>query len=1115
MPTIYDNIEQKLLEGLKESLRVSHRGDFCVGYLNLRGWTGLADEVEQFEGGERKQARVLVGMNQKPEEELLELYANGAISEPDQKAVLAMKRKLAEELRNQLTLGLPSEADEKNLRRFAQQIRDKKVVVKLHLLHQLHAKLYLAFRDDRFNPIIGFVGSSNLTFSGLRGNGELNVDVVEGDAAKKLAKWFEDRWDARFCIDISEDLLKIIDESWAGAQRTPYELFLKIVYHLSNEARIGLQTYEVPPAFKDKLLKFQAEAVRMAARMLDKRGGVLIGDVVGLGKTFTAAALIKLVQETEYRGSLVICPPNLIPMWKSFKKEFELHTEILSLGEVDFKKLDELPRAKLLVLDESHNLRNPEGKRYKAIREYVHKNESRVVLLSATPYNKSYFDLSAQLGLFLDPEDDLGLRPNKYIEDLGGEHVFRAEHQTEPQTLRAFEHSPFSDDWRDLMKHYMVRRTRSFIKKHSPIDETSGKPYLEFQDGSRFSFPDRVPKAFFYGFNPKDPKDPYAKLYSTKVVNTIRQLHLARYGLRQYIDPVEEQKATEKEYRIIDDLSRAGRRMVGFARTSLFKRLESSGYAFLLSLQRHILRNHLFVHALDKGLDLPIGIQDGEFIDQLFEDEDPEWLAGLNLDAHGERYAEHAATLYAALDVPRFRKRFKWLRSDLFNKDLRKHLLEDVANLHGVWSLGKDWKPEQDKQLMALLKFCTKEHPDKKVLIFTQFADTAYYLHKELDARGVDRIAVVTGNEKDPTELAQRFSPRSNKCPQFTGNERELRVLVATDVLSEGQNLQDGHIIINYDLPWALIRLIQRAGRVDRIGQASDKVYCYSFLPEDGLENIINLRGRLRQRITENAEVVGTDEVFFDGDPVSLHDLYAEKEGLYDNDDDDDVDLGSWAYQIWNDAITQDPSLAKRIPAMPNVVYSTRALPEHEAKSPPGVAVFVRTAQENEMLAWVNAKGELYTQSQFRILKTLECGPDTPTADRIADHHQLVKSGLGHIQESENRIGGQLGKKNGARWIVYHKLIAYHERTKGQLFATENLKKAIESIHQYPFRERSKELLNRRLREGIKDDELAELVTALYEDDALVNRPDEAHEHQFRQPHIICSIGLRSPAPNA
>ncbi|WP_040669410.1 C-terminal helicase domain-containing protein, partial [Nitrolancea hollandica] len=174
----------------------------------------------------------------------------------------------------------------------------------------------------------------------------------------------------------------------------------------------------------------------------------------------------------------------------------------------------------------------------------------------------------------------------------------------------------------------------------------------------------------------------------------------------------------------------------------------------------------------------------------------------------------------------------------------------------------------------------------------------------------------------------------------------ELRVLLATDILSEGQNLQDCAVVVNYDLPWAIIRLIQRAGRVDRIGQQAEQIVCYSFLPADGVERVLRLRQRVRQRLRENAEVVGTDEAFFedDDDNQSVLDLYNEKSGILDGDADTEVDLASYAYQIWKNAITAQPSLERIIPAIPPVVYSTR--PHHpSALGPEGVLVYLRTAE--------------------------------------------------------------------------------------------------------------------------------------------------------------------------
>ncbi|MCO6483892.1 MAG: NgoFVII family restriction endonuclease [Flavobacteriales bacterium] len=1112
MPTIYDNIDQKLLEGLRESLRLSFRGDFCTGYLNLRGWKDIAGEVGDLEGGEGKQVRLLVGMQRTPEEEVMIAYAAGSSNPVDQGKVIRLKEKLVLELRNQLTRGQPTDQDERGLRLFADQMREGKVVVKLFLKYPLHAKLYLAFRDDKINPIMGYVGSSNLTFAGLQRNGELNVDVLDKDAANKLATWFEERWSDRWAMDITKELIEIIDQSWAGeVQHLPYHVYMKVVYHLSKEARIGLEAYDIPLVFQGKLLDFQQEAVRMAANVLNKRGGVLIGDVVGLGKTYTAAALIKLVEENDFLKTLIVCPPKLEGMWNDYKQEFDLKAEILSIGALDTKVLDNLKRYKLIVVDESHNLRNPEGKRYRALHEYIRFNGSKVVLLTATPFNKDFLDIGAQLGLFLDKEADLGLSPERLIAEIGGAHEFNARFQVVPQTLAAFEKSPYPDDWRDLMKLFTVRRTRSFIMEHfAHADPGNGRKYLQFQDGSRSYFPERIPRAFLYGFDPNDPQDQYAKLYSPYVTGVIAQLHLARYGLRLYIDDA--QPATEAQLRIIDDLSRAGKRMMGFARTGLFKRLESSGPAFLKSLQRHILRNHLVMHALDHDLEVPIGQHDQDLFENAVDDQEPEEIYNADQKVRTASYKEEAAQLYAALLLPKHKKRYKWLPAVLFKKTLRKHLEEDARLLDHLLQQGKDWDPMQDKQLQKLVRFCSVEHGKEKVLLFTQYADTAKYLFEELVKQGVKGVAVVTGENEAPSAIVERFSPVSNHRPQLAGTDRELRVLISTDVLSEGQNLQDCHIIINYDLPWALIRLIQRAGRVDRIGQKSEQVLCYSCLPEDGIETILGLRGRIRRRIADNAEVVGSDEQFFEGDPVNLNALYAEKKGLLDQEDDSDVDMGSMAYQIWKDALSRDPALEKTIQQLPDVVYSTKRLSDAERESPEGAAVFVRTSNENDMLIWVDSKGELVTQSQFRILKAIGCEPGTAPVERLEDHHRVVGSGVRYVQANEDKLGGQLGNKRGARYQVWTQLSRHFEDNRDTLFAQQVLKEALDEVYRWPLRERAKDLLNRRLRERVSIESLAELVISLHEDNRLVHKPDDLDDlNGMRQPRIICSMGLRKP----
>jgi len=1122
MPRIFDNIDQQLLPALQETLRVSDRSDFCVGYFNLRGWKQLDSFIENWSGGDGNCCRLLVGMQRLPQEELREaLGVKGAQSEVDNQTAIKLKKRLAQEFRDQLTIGIPTNEDEAGLRRLASQIKANKVKVKLFLRHPLHAKLYLLFRKDPISPIVGYLGSSNLTLSGLSYQGELNIDVLDHDACQKLEKWFEDRWDDNRCLDISAELVQIIEESWAREQQPPpYHIYIKMAYHLSQEARAGLSEFKIPKEFGNTLFDFQTAAVKIAAHHLNKRNGVLIGDVVGLGKTLMATAVAKIFEDDHGLETLILCPKNLVKMWDDYVYKYRMHAKVLPISRAA-RELPSLKRYRLVLIDESHNLRNHEGQRFRIIQEYIQANDSKVILLSATPYNKTYLDLSNQLRLFIPEDKDLGSRPEKLIREIG-ETEFIRKHQCAVRSLAAFEKSEYADDWRELMRLYLVRRTRSFImNNYSETDPKTKRRYLTFADGRRSYFPTRTPKTIKFEVDEKDPDDQYAKLYDSSVIDTINRLNMPRYGLGNYIEPSPHNPPTQLESKTLQDLSRAGKRLMGFCRTNLFKRLESSGQAFLQSIERHILRNYIFLHAIESGQSLPIGTQGAEFLDArysdadeesgavngLFEDEDDaennseETLNELKTEGDFKRRAKEVYDEY----LSKHKRRFKWLRSDLFVKDLSNDLKNDAQGLFKAIEKCGKWNSKKDAKLQALTDLLVKKHPKEKVLIFTQFADTVNYLEAELKARDILKVAGATGNSSNPTALAWSFSPVSNNKTAEVTAEDEIRVLIATDVLSEGQNLQDCAVVVNYDLPWAIIRLIQRVGRVDRIGQNSEEILCYSFLPADGVERIIRLRARVRQRLMENAEVVGTDEAFFEDDrnDQKILDLYHEKSGILDGEDDTEVDLASYAYQIWKNAITEMPELQKIIPEIQPVVYSTKEPNTTEKKE--GVLVYLRTPEGNDALTWIDKNGQSVTESQLTVLKAAECKPNAPALPRLEKHHELVEKAVQLIIDEEKTVGGQLGRPSGARFQAYERLKRYIDSVKGTLFETDELLKAIDEIYRYPLRQSATDTLNRQLRSGLSDDALAQLVTALRSEGrlCLIQEGEESND-----PRIICSLGL-------
>jgi len=1121
MARIYDNIETKFTQGLQDIITNIgvKRVDFCVGYFNLRGWQLVVNQIDQIPGDyvyennrqEFRCCRLLIGMHQ-PDHELIRwLYSKQ--TPPDAAYVQQCKLEIARDFRKQLLLGLPTKQDEWTLRRLSTQLKENKICVKLYCREALHAKLYLAHRpEDNINKIQAILGSSNLTYSGLTRQGELDTDIENSHDLESLAKWFDDRWNDRFCIDITQELIDAIDNSWASETIIPpYYIYLKTAYHLSADARSGIKEFTLPPEFQNELFDFQQTAVKIAARHLknEKRGGAMIGDVVGLGKTITACAIAKIYEMTFSSSTLIICPANLQDMWEKYSKRYDLKADIMSMAKpID---VDNSRYYRLIIVDESHNLRNENGVRYRNIKALIERQNCNVLLLTATPYNKDFSDLANQLKLFIGADDDLGIRPEEYIHSLGGDRAFLQKHsEVFIRSIRAFEKSDKMDDWQELMKLFLVRRTRTFIKEnYAKTDPDNGRKYLEFRDGHRSYFPDRIPKAVKFK---TENGDQYSRLYSSEMISMMEELRLPRYGLSNYEDKAKTADAPRNDKQLLENLSRAGQRMMGFCKSTFFKRIDSSGYSFLLTLYRHTLRNAVFIYAIDNNLPLPIGDEnalpeeylDDDDINNIFNADDSNFGAGglINIPTDMKVYMEKAKEYYSVLSL---KNNVAWISSSYFKRSLKQHLRKDCDKIIDMILLCDKWNPQTDQKLNELEKLLNHTHKDEKVLVFTQYSDTANYIYRQLLNRGFTNVDCATGSSQNPTTIVEHFSPISNEVniPQ----EIQTRVLIATDVLSEGQNLQDSHVIVNYDLPWAIIRLIQRAGRVDRIGQNAKEIFCYSFFPADGVEEIIKLRKRLNERINENANLVGSDERFFEGNETNLRDMYNEKSGSLDYDDDDnDVDLASQAYQIWKNATDANPKLKQIIPALSDVIYSTK---HTDSATEDGVITYVKTHNDYDVLAWYNSKGEIITQSQKKILQALACDAKTPVEAPLENHFDLVEETVENIKQENTSVSGILGNRFSTRFRIIDLLEHYYQQPATLFFTEEKkqfLKFAIDDIYNYQLLESTKLILGRMLRTSTNDD-IVESVLEMHKNGTLCRIDDEHNKH--KDPSIICSMGLR------
>lgn len=1128
MPRIFDNLtdQTKLSAGLTDWFPTTETLDVATGYFDLRGWKDLdhlitekvlsrsvapANQVIDEAGDDAESAspfprlrddeppvvRLLIGMVMPGQHHaLMDDLRKQVDGETDnagrrQQAENA-QAKLVEHLRQQLTRGFPTPEDRATLRSLHDLVASGQVQIRIYTRQPLHGKTYVFHRKDPVTPTAVVVGSSNFTRAGLNTNLELNTDITERDAAAKVSLWFEQLWNPHShggskwdTIPVDDEVLRIIEESWATpVPRRPYEVFLKVCHIMSRDVRAGLAQYELTPEMENLLLPYQKTAVKTLAARLQNRQGTMLGDVVGLGKTLTAIAVAQMIYEI-YGAPLIICPKNLETMWKQHLKEYDLPGRVIPYS-MAHKELPELPRYRFAIIDESHTLRNDGTRTYQAVQSYLHDNDTKVLLLTATPYNIRYTDVANQLGLYLDDDEDLGLAPSFALQN---DPKLADRLEVSPTTLAAFRKSEEAEDWKRLMGEHLVRRTRSFVVNNYAQTDENGNRYLQYSDargnpGKRFTFPKRRAIPVEHTF---DADDPAALMTDDETFDTLDHLLLPRYRLADYFHQDAKRLANTEMKKLIENFENSRGQVAGFVRTNFYKRLSSCGHSFQLSLRRHLRRNKLFLYALDNNLPLPAGTLDPATLSEDSTDED----ALLALD--GEDRADDYAGL--AEQQPRG---ITWVQPDLFTDELANALRTDTDAIQALLDRYGPWSFEVDSKVRKLAELLTTTHARDKVLIFTEYKDSANYLQDALSHFGVTHVEAATGETKNPTDLARRFSPNTNLRPgeetAEVPEEDQVRVLIATDVLSEGQNLQDAHVIVNFDMPWAIIKLIQRAGRVDRVGQTADEVLVYT-VAHGQVEQVLRLRTRIHERLAKNAATFGSDEQFFgtEGETQKISDLF--QGALPEEQTGEDVDAGSRAFEFWNQAITDMPQLQSKIENLPDLIDATRPLrPE---KDHAGVICFTATDSGGESYGFADADGNRTLLTGHEALNRFYCTPETPALPGRDDHDGLVQDLVTEAMRTEINASGRL---RGERKILWNRL--------GQLTLdgahTQRQRDALDALFKKPLKSAATLQLRSARRRGARDGELLNIMAELHELGLLVADGNNTNESI----HIVASMGV-------
>jgi len=994
MHDIIDNQNEKLVDHLNNILGTTERARFAVGYLFLSGLTSVAKRLLNV-----KDLRLLIGNT--TNKETVEMLAEGyrridlAAEELERQAypkrteAMKMAEETAGNLRNAVEWMDQTDEGQELVVGLIRMIEEKRLKVRVFTKGRLHAKAYICDYGRVFDLVgqeiprhekgIAVVGSSNLTLAGLTHNTELNVVVQGNQNHAELVRWFDELW--KEGQDFDETLMTELKASWAGAEVRPYDIYMKTLYALVRDRLENEDEQELlwdDEIFR-RLASFQKVAVRQAVQMMRDYGGAFVSDVVGLGKSFIGAAITKHFERTDHARPLILCPAPLVEMWERYSEVYELNARVLSIGFL--RDDDEAGTAKLLndpkykdrdfvLIDESHNLRHPDTQRYKVVQAFLSTGR-RCCLLTATPRNRSAWDVYHQLKLFhQDDRTDLPVDPPNLKE------YFKRVEKGERKLP-------------DLLANILVRRTRQHILRwygfdsetHEPVDPSRFQEYVTGKrkayvlvGGKHQFFPRRELETIEYSI-----EDTYQGLYqelrgylgkprkNKDTGQKMRQgeLSYARFGLWHYVK-VEQQK---KEPYL--SLQRAGANLRGLMRILAFKRFESSVFAFQETIKRLLMVNQRFLAALNEKI-VPAG-EDAQEI--LYES-----------DRIGEAQIVDALRKlpgkYAAVD---------------FNIDLLiEHITHDIEILKKIQQLVSPITPDKDAKLQTLIaRLSGKQLKGAKVLIFTQYADTAKYLFANLNPHGkYPDIEVIFNGDKSKERVVGRFAPKANPEYRFVNDEAELRTVIATDVLAEGLNLQDCDNIINYDLHWNPVRLIQRFGRIDRIGSDHERIFGYNFLPETKLDKNLGLRDILHQRIQEIHDTIGEDsEILDQTETLNSEAMYAiyETRGaspvqldLWGGAEDEFLDLNE-AEEMLRQLKKDNPSEYERIARLQDGIRTARPSLSR------GFYVFCQAGRFQQLFL-LDEKGEIITRDLQKAVGTVKCSPDAKAVPLPSRYNQTIQA---------------------------------------------------------------------------------------------------------------------------
>lgn len=911
---------KSLLDRFKQTLKDVQYFDVLVGYFQTSGFHQLHAEFEQVE-----KIRILVGLG-------IDKQAFEIIEESKGQIALAFTHKetqvlFSDTVVEEIELANDTADVELGIRKFVEFLVSGKVAIKAHPSHNIHAKVYISRfgQEDRdFGRVI--TGSSNFSYSGLVGQHEFNVELKDKPDVQFALDKFEELWAE--AIDVTEDYITSVkSRTWLNDDLSPYRLFLKTLYEYFKEDINLDQTFEadLPEGFLE--LEYQKQATLAAYKILHAYNGVFLSDVVGLGKTYISALLARQLDG----GKLILCPPPLQDYWEETLRDFGVRKfKVESMGKIDQIVNTNLDKYQYIFVDEAHRFRNEKTQTYAQLAEVC--AGKKVVLVTATPFNNAIDDLLSQLKLFQVPKKSLipGISDlDRYFKKCSK----RLEKYEKGSTEYLAELEQISSEIRDdILKYVMVRRVRNEIVKYFQKDMSQQELF----------FPEIEPPhtlAYALGEDLENVFD--------QTIEALKGFMYARYipllYLTRGLTALEEQQ--QKNVR-------------AFMKILLVKRLESSFFAFKNTIRRFVQSYERYIEMFDAGsvyISKKVNVFD--YLDADREDD------LMKLVEH-----EDVIKINSADFVPGYRET---LENDL----------EIIKSISTLWD-----GVEDDPKLTAFIDQLqsNKILAGKKLIIFTEAAETGHYLF--------DTLAPLFGKEKvvftysgGGRYMGERIHPdaakqlvRGNFDPMADSQSDDLRILITTDVLSEGVNLHRANIVINYDLPWNPTRVLQRVGRVNRVGTKFQNVHIFNYFPTEKAEGEIGLEDNIKAKIqafhsllgedakylTEEEEV-GSFEIFGDRLYRKLQDI-----ATYTGETEQRSDLEY--LQIIREIRDEQPDLFEQVKRLPKKARSGKKA--HDLNQIESLVTFIRKGQLKKF--FIAAPGEASEITFLDAMELLRCDAD-------------------------------------------------------------------------------------------------------------------------------------------